>query len=594
MKCNICEIGCDINGHSNGRCGTYISDGNVVLQNPNIGYLKADSISIETVPILHYYPSGKFLQVFSNGCNFRCPGCVTRLLSSNGSLDWPNLSPSQVISIALQQDCIGVVSMFNEPAANYYLFKELATLAKEHDLLVGCSTNCYFTDEALKELGNLLDFVCVGIKGFSNRSYRVCGVSSSDTVFRNIATLIGMGVHVEAAVVYYRGNEDEIVNVAKTLSDISSTIPMQIMRFIPFGDVSFELEPSVGEAERLCKKLSEHVGHVYLFNSPGTEMLHTYCPQCGRLLVEREYHGPMGSTLLKPWTEYTCKCGYKVPVKGIPSMKYDEIGFRGYRITRACGMVHSVLTCLGVSDDKVLLNLWKSIADNATLLKIQSMTQHPCSYLEFIRLIANKAGLERQGEELISFIKKRLELVYSIVAENEGHSVYYCMSSPLFALNAGRMENNLVDFAGGYSINKLLDRDGKPGINVHPNFINQHNPKTIFISGTLSRPLYEFYSLCRQYDIEPDAVVEQRVYAIPTSWDFGSPRWILGLLYITDKMYPGKLGVDIKKEANEFYKHFYGMEFKDATPNRSMHRPSSRNWPRMEENTILLSTEYKR
>lgn len=424
MKCNVCEIGCDINGHSNGRCGTYISDGNVVLQNPNIGYLKADPISIETVPILHYYPSGKFLQVFSNGCNFRCPGCVTRLLSSNRSLDWPNLSPSQVISIALQQDCIGVVSMLNEPAANYYLFKELATLAKEHDLLIGCSTNCYFTDKALKELGNLLDFVSVGIKGFSNRSYRVCGVSSSDPVFRNIATLIGMGVHVEASVVYYRGNEDEIVNVAKTLSDISSIIPMQIMRFIPFGDVSFELEPSVGEAERLCKKLSEHVGHVYLFNSPGTEMLHTYCPQCGRLLVEREYHGPMGSTLLKPWTEYTCKCGYKVPVKRIPSMKYDEIGFRGYRITRACGMVHSVLTCLGVSDDKVLLNLWKSIADNATLLKIESMTQHPCSYLKFIRLIASKAGLERKGEELISFIKKRLELVYSVIAENEGHSVY--------------------------------------------------------------------------------------------------------------------------------------------------------------------------
>jgi hypothetical protein len=117
-------------------------------------------------------------------------------------------------------------------------------------------------------------------------------------------------------------------------------------------------------------------------------------------------------------------------------------------------------------------------------------------------------------------------------------------------------------------------------VNVHPAFINENNPKTIFISGFLSRPLCEFYGLCKQYGIEADAVREQRVYAIPPSWDFGSPRWILGLLYIADKMHPGKLGVDIKREADEFYRRFYGMSFEDASPNRSFHRPSSSGWPR--------------
>jgi len=34
-----------------------------IVQEPGIGYFGAYPISIETVPLLHYHPSGKFLQV---------------------------------------------------------------------------------------------------------------------------------------------------------------------------------------------------------------------------------------------------------------------------------------------------------------------------------------------------------------------------------------------------------------------------------------------------------------------------------------------------------------------------------------------------
>jgi hypothetical protein len=154
------------------------------------------------------------------------------------------------------------------------------------------------------------------------------------------------------------------------------------------------------------------------------------------------------------------------------------------------------------------------------------------------------------------------------------------MGSPLFALNAGRMENNLVAFSGGISINKQLQKEGRPGVNISPDFINENNPEIIFISGLLSRPLDEFYSLCHQYDIHVEALTQQRVYEIPPAWDFGSPRWILGLMYIADKLHPGKLRIDPLNEADKFYLQFYGMHFKEARPNRSFHKPSSGIWPR--------------
>ena len=582
MQCNVCEFGCEINEYSRGRCGTYVCTGDTIVQDPGMGYIGAYPISIETVPLLQYHPSGKFLQVFSTGCNFQCSGCVARLLASSKPLSRPSLTPSQVVEKALQQECLGVVSTLNEPAANYYLFRDLAVQAKEKGLLVGCSTNCYFTGETLNKLGQLVDFMNVGIKGYSDRSYINCGVPSSAPVFRNISWLFATGVHVETSVVYCRGNEEDVIKVAEAVSDISPTIPVQVMRFIPFGDAPLELEPSAGEAENLCTSLRKHVDYVYLFNSPGTELLNTYCSECGGLLSEREFYGPMGSRPLKPWISYTCNCGKSVPVKGKTATEsFNEDGFMGgYRISRAFGMVHAVLTCLGILDDSSLMDIWGEISDTETLMQVHHMIQQPYAYLEFIRLIAEKANVPEKGEELISFIRTGLELVHYLAAENSSHKVYYCMGSPLFALNAGRMENNLVTFSGGVSINKQLQKEGKPGVNVSPSFINEHNPDTIFISGFLSRPLDEFYGLCRKYGIHADAVKQKRVYAVPPSWDFGSPRWILGLMYIADKLHPGNSGVDLNKEVDEFYLQFYGMPFEEATPNRSFHRPSSGLWPR--------------
>ena len=582
MQCNVCEFGCEINEYSKGRCGTYICTGDTIVQDPDIGYLGAYPVSIETIPLLHYYPSGKFLQVFGKGCNFQCSGCVARVLASGKSFNLSYFTPAQVIVKALQQECLGVVSTLNEPAANYYLFRDLAVQAKEKGLLIGCSTNCYFTDEILTNLGQLVDFVNVGIKGYSDKSYKTSGALSSAPVFRNISRLFEMGVHVETSVVYSRGNEDDIIKVAKAVSNISPAIPVQVMRFIPFGDAPIELEPSMGEAENLCTVLREHVNYVYLFNSPGTELLNTSCPECGSLLAEREFYGPMGSRLVKPWISYTCNCGNSVQVKGTTATKsFNEEGFMGgYRISRAFGMVHAVLTCLGILDDCKLMDIWGKISDTETLMQVHHMIQQPYSYLEFIRLIAEKANVPEKGEELFSFIHKRLEFVHNLAAENSDHKVYYCMGSPLFALNAGRMENNLVTFSGGMSINKQLQKEGKPGVNVSPSFINERNPDTIFISGFLSRPLDEFYGLCQQYGIHADAVKQQRVYAVPPSWDFGSPRWILGLMYIADKLHSGNSGIDLKKEADELYLQFYGMPFEEATPNRSFHRPSSGIWPR--------------
>jgi hypothetical protein len=83
-----------------------------------------------------------------------------------------------------------------------------------------------------------------------------------------------------------------------------------------------------------------------------------------------------------------------------------KVFFGGYRYTRALEMIHAILVAVN-ADDKDLGKIWSDVI---------------------------------RGD----YFK----------------DVYYSMGYPLFALNGKRFENDLVETAGGDSVNKLIKRGG--------------------------------------------------------------------------------------------------------------------------------------
>ncbi len=153
--------------------------------------------------------------------------------------------------------------------------------------------------------------------------------------------------------------------------------------------------------------------------------------------------------------------------------------------------------------------------------------------------------------------------------------VLYAMGTPLFELNAERFENKMVIAAGGESLNRGFPRQGKPGIMVEPAWINQMDPEVIMISGFLSTPVEDVYAICEEKGVDVQAVRNRRVYVMPPSWDFGNPRWILGLANLANLLHPHEVHIDMEEEADRFYQKFYHIPYADARPNRSFFRPSS-------------------
>ncbi len=592
MKCTICERFCNIPENRSGACGLYLNQqGNILVERRPDRYLITTPISIETMPILHYYPGGKFLQVTTAGCNFSCSGCISTVIvkemeAGSGAMQY--LQPEEVVAIAKKEDCLGIAFLVNDPLASYFTFTRLVQAAKAAGLLVGCSSNTYFSELSLEAIIPYLDFINIGCKGLSDEAYRRCGGSTVAPVLRNLKTLYNKGVHVEVSCILERDNKRELLRLAQIIADISRGIPLQLMRFIPFEDADPKREISIQEAEEFSLEVKRYLPYVYLFNSPGTPYLNTPCPQCGNILYRRDFYGPMGAKLknlkeIHRAAGFCPQCGLASPINiGFPADPYQEGDFQGgYPFTRALEMIQAILIALGVDNKREVAKVWEAVLNKDRLLKLHQQMQDPPSYLALVREYGQMVGRNPQAEGLIAYMEEKIALVEA------GHHdikrlprVYYCMGKPLFCIKGERFENRLVELAGGYSVNKEIDIDGRPGETLTPAELMDLNPEVVFVSAFIPAQEKGFFQSCADDSIDISALKEKKVFSHPApGWDFGNPRWILGLMNMANLLHPEIYHFDIEEESRYFYRKFYQSEYNPDIINRSFGKPTIHwNW----------------
>ncbi len=469
----------------------------------------------EQIPILHYYPNNCFLMVGTVGCNFRCIGCVSRLITNVdvGKYLLRRLSPEEVVRVAKKLSGIGIVFGINDPVTSYYTFLRLATKAKEERLLVGCSTNLYFTEEALNGLIPYLDFVNVGVKGFSDVTYRrFCGAPSSKPVLRNLKLLIERGVHVEVSVVYARGFESEIVEVGKYVSSLSREVPLHVMKFVPYNECEYGLEPSISECESLLTELRRYLRYVYLFNVPTLKHLSTLSDDDG-VIVERAFYGPMAAKVIRWCGRNLSKAGIK-GYFGDGSLPRKEV-WPSYRILGAFKVVRDLLKrYFSVKSDAKVLRLLSTYPE--VLDRLSQVLNSPKSVYDYVDLLNHLSKLLRKPCEGCSYVLevlKEVEVLRSMVGIPP--RAYVTLGHPLYARKAGHLQVKLVEFIGAECVNNELSRGEEVGPNTTPEELNRLNPNVVIIEPHFPWSPEKFIAACRELGIDVEAVREGRVIKVP-------------------------------------------------------------------------------
>lgn len=298
IQCQICQRRCKIPPGKKGFCKTRKNINGEVY---SLTYAKVSSIRvspIEVKPLFHFYPGSKWLSLGSLGCNFLCPGCQNWEIS-HADIDkeitfTEYISPEKAVQLAIKDNCKGISWTYNEPTLSLEYTLDIAQLAKEQGLLTNYVTNGYITPEAMNLLGPYLDAYRVDLKGFSSHTYkRIANISN----FEGILKIIKMAkykwnMHIEIITNLtpgYNDNEEELHTMAQWIADQMGTeTPWHITRFVPHFKLShcdYTPIPALEQARQIG--MDKGLKYVYLGNVPGHSAENTYCPQCGKLLIER-------------------------------------------------------------------------------------------------------------------------------------------------------------------------------------------------------------------------------------------------------------------------------------------------------------------
>jgi pyruvate formate lyase activating enzyme len=294
VKCLLCAQTCSIQPGERGKCRARI---NVQGELRSLVYGRPVSINIDPIekkPFYHFLPGSAAYSLATAGCLLRCKFCQNWEISQSSpeDFDTPFIAPERIVQSAANRQSPIIAFTYNEPTVFMEYLADIASLARKQKLrsvLVSCG---FMNSEPLKEMCGLLDAIKIDLKGYSQDFYHeVCG-AELQPVLNSIRQVARSGVHLEIVnLVVPTLNDSEIM--LKGLVDwisgeVGPDVPVHFTRFHPDYRL-LNLPPTpVGTLERFRDyAMSKGLHYVYIGNIPGHEGNNTYCPQCGKMIIQR-------------------------------------------------------------------------------------------------------------------------------------------------------------------------------------------------------------------------------------------------------------------------------------------------------------------
>ncbi|RLF10660.1 MAG: AmmeMemoRadiSam system radical SAM enzyme [Thermoprotei archaeon] len=295
VKCNLCHRRCTIPPGSTGFCKVRRNvDGRLY----SLVYGKAIAVNVDPIekkPLYHYRPGSAVLSIATIGCNFRCRFCDNWVISQEEEIIGKNLPPERVVELAVKHGSDGISYTYTEPTIFFEYAYDTAVLARQRGLFNTFVTNGYMTPEAVKTIAPYLDAATVDFKGSANPDFyrEFMSVPSPEPIFETLREMKASGIFVEITnliVTKYGDNLDDVYSLASRIKEIlGPCTPFHLLRFHPDYQLMDAPSTPIQTLEKAAEKaLDAGLKHVYIGNVPGHRLEHTYCPNCGQLVIERE------------------------------------------------------------------------------------------------------------------------------------------------------------------------------------------------------------------------------------------------------------------------------------------------------------------
>ena len=294
VKCMLCARGCVVHEGERGECRARM---NVNGELRSLVYGRPISVHVDPIekkPFYHFLPGSAAFSLATAGCPLRCKFCQNWEISQARPEDYPVpfTSPESIVAATDKQDVPVIAFTYNEPTVFIEYFTDIARAARKHKIacvLVSCG---FMNEEPLTEMCSVLRAIKIDLKGFSPEFYnRVCSAELAP-VLRSIKQVAKNGLHLEIVnlvVPTLNDSETMLTELVKWVTgELGPDVPVHFTRFHPEYQM-LNLPPTPVETLEKAYQIARAAGmrYPYVGNVPGHPGDNTYCPKCGKVVIER-------------------------------------------------------------------------------------------------------------------------------------------------------------------------------------------------------------------------------------------------------------------------------------------------------------------
>jgi pyruvate formate lyase activating enzyme len=151
----------------------------------------------------------------------------------------------------------------------------------------------FMNSEPLAEMCGALDAIKIDLKGFDEGFYRNVSGAELAPVLRSIRQIARSGIHLELVnlVVPTLNDSEKMLRALAewVVQEIGPDVPVHFTRFHPDYQL-LNLPPTPISTLERAREIAIDAGMHYAFvgNVPGHPGNHTYCPGCGKRVIQRD------------------------------------------------------------------------------------------------------------------------------------------------------------------------------------------------------------------------------------------------------------------------------------------------------------------
>jgi len=298
IQCDVCPRACKLNEGQRGLCFVRARENDAIVLTT---YGRSSGYCIDPIekkPLNHFLPGSPVLSFGTAGCNLACKFCQNWDITKSREIDIlaDQATPEQIAAAAKKLQCKSIAFTYNDPIVFMEYAIDTAIACHEVGVNAVAVSSGYMCAEPRNEFYQYMDAANIDLKGFTEKFYKKITGSHLNAV---LDTLIYIAKEtktwLEITTLLIPGENDDTQEIeAMTtwiMANLGANVPLHFTAFHPDWKM-MDHPPTPPETLIKAREIAmkNGINYVYTGNVHNVQGDSTYCTNCGKCIIERDWY----------------------------------------------------------------------------------------------------------------------------------------------------------------------------------------------------------------------------------------------------------------------------------------------------------------